>query len=173
MSLDLYIKSNTPVKHRGTGIYIREQGGTRELKTKEEVLKYFPDINIDLVKETSYEDDTYFHINLTHNLTKMADECKMDPHSKCITIQGEKPTLYTLLWHPEEILEIGKPTMEYIEGLVSCYVKLVKEGVYFRNFNPSNGWGTYEQLLKGTKEYINALMSISENLDNYVIEASV
>ena len=44
MSLDLYIKSNTPVKHRGTGIYIREQGGTRELKTKEEVLKYFPDI---------------------------------------------------------------------------------------------------------------------------------
>lgn len=86
MSLDLYIKSNTPVKHRGTGIYIREQGGTRELKTKEEVLKYFPDINIDLVKETSYEDDTYFHINLTHNLTKMADECKMDSHSKCITI---------------------------------------------------------------------------------------
>lgn len=42
MSLDLYIKSNTPVLHRGTGVYIRDNGETKELTTKQEVLTYFP-----------------------------------------------------------------------------------------------------------------------------------
>lgn len=37
MSLDLYIKSNYPVKHRGTGVFVRDNGQTRELKTIDEV----------------------------------------------------------------------------------------------------------------------------------------
>lgn len=44
MSLDLYIYSKTPVLHRGTGVYIRDKGETRELETKQEVLTYFPDV---------------------------------------------------------------------------------------------------------------------------------
>ena len=37
MGLDLYIKSKTPIKKRGTGVYVRENGKTRELKTVAEV----------------------------------------------------------------------------------------------------------------------------------------
>lgn len=169
MSLDLYIYSKTPVLHRGTGVYIRDNGETRELTTKQEVLTHFPDINPDDIKEKIYGDDIYFHINLTHNLTTMADKCKVDPYSKCITIHGKEPTLYNLLWHPKEALGIVKPTMEYVEGLISCYKKLLEDADYFKKFNPENGWGTYEQLVKRTKEYINALMSISDNFENYII----
>ena len=32
MSLDLYITSKTPIRKRGTGVYVRENGETRELK---------------------------------------------------------------------------------------------------------------------------------------------
>lgn len=77
MSLDLYIYSKTPVLHRDTGVYIRDKGETRELETKQEVLTYFPDINPDDIEEKTYESNTYLHINLTHNLTDMADECKI------------------------------------------------------------------------------------------------
>ena len=43
MSLDLYIKTSTPVIKRGTGVYVREDGKTKELKTMAEVKERFPD----------------------------------------------------------------------------------------------------------------------------------
>ena len=43
MSLDLHIKSKTPILKHGTGVYVREKGGTRELESLAEVRKYFPD----------------------------------------------------------------------------------------------------------------------------------
>ena len=171
MSLDLYINSNTPVLHRGTGVYIRENGETVELKTKQEVLTHFPDVNPDDIEEKTYEDNEYFHMNLTHNLTEMADKCKVNPYSECSTIYGEKPTLYDLLWHPEETMRIGEPTMEYVEGLMSCYKRLLEDADYFKKFSPKNGWGTYEQLLSKTRQYINVLMSISDDFENYTIVA--
>lgn len=172
MSLDLYINSEKPVLHRGTGVYIRENGETVELKTKQEVLAHFPDANPDEIDERTYEDNEYFHMNLTHNLTEMANECKVDPYSSCITVNGERPTLYNLLWHPSETMGIEEPTIEYVEGLMSCYKRLLKDADYFKKFNPKNGWGTYEQLLGRTRQYINALMSISDDFENYTIVAS-
>lgn len=166
MSLDLYIVSKTPVLHRDTGVYIRENGETRELETKEEVLKHFPDTNPDNIKEISYTDDEYFHVNITHNLTEMAEKCytAMDNSSNT--------NLYDLMWHPEDNLAITVPTMEYIEALMSCYKILLNNPDTFKEYNPSNGWGSYEQLLKSTKKYINALISISDNLENYTIVAN-
>ena len=64
MSLDLYIESKTPVLHRGTGVYIRENGEMRELATKQEVLTHFPDANPDDIEERTYEDDEYFHLRV-------------------------------------------------------------------------------------------------------------
>ena len=99
MSLDLYIKSKTPIKKTGTGVYIRENGETRELKTKEEVKQYFPEQE---VEEKIYETDEVWHGNMTHNLGRMADK----------VCSGNR-TLYQLLWHPTEITvtkgwEIGR-----------------------------------------------------------------
>ena len=171
MSLDLYIISKTPVLHRGTGVYIRENGETKELSTKQEVLTHFPDMNPDTIEEKTYEDNDYFHINITHNLVTMADECKV--HGTCnYNSDSAVVTLYDLMWHPEDNLNITTPNMDYLKDIVICYRKLLEESDYFKKFNPDNGWGTYEQLVKRTKEYINALTSISDNFENYVIEAS-
>lgn len=174
MSLDLYIRSNTPVLHRGTGVFIRENGETKELETKEEVLKHFPNTNPKNIKEISYEDNEYFHINITHNLTGMASKCgvigscdyKSDEDNAIIT-------LYDLLWHPKDNLNIEVPTLDYLEDIVACYRKLLENPEFFKRYNPDNGWGTYEQLVRKTKEFINALVNISDNFESYKIYASV
>lgn len=46
MSLDLYITSKTPIRKRGTGVFVRENGQTVELKTMEEVRSHFPDADL-------------------------------------------------------------------------------------------------------------------------------
>lgn len=61
--------------------------------------------------------------------------------------------------------------MDYLEDVMKCYRKLLKEEDFFKGFNPSNGWGNYEQLLRRTKEYMNALISISDDFENYTIYA--
>lgn len=169
MSLGLYIESKTPVLHRGTGVYIRKDGETRELATKQEVLTYFPDANPDEINETTYEDDEYFHLNLTHNLTEMAGKCTI--LGSCSTKVTGELSLYDLMWHPEENLGITKPTLGYITDLMECYKKLLQKPEYFKQFNPENGWGSYDQLLKGVKGYLSALQSIPDDLENYTIVA--
>lgn len=161
MSLDLYIESKTPVLHRGTGVYIRENGETKELETRQEVLKHFPDANPDNIRETSYEDNDFFHINITHNLTDMADECSTE-------YKGKKTTLYNLLWHPEK-LSIKTPDIEYIVTLQRCHIDLLKHPAHYEKFNPSNGWGSYDGLVNKLKQYIKALLDISTDFDNYTI----
>lgn len=170
MSLSLYIISKNPVIHRGTGVYIRENGETRELETKQEVLKYFPDVNPDEIDEYSYEDDEYFHLNLTHNLVKMAQECKL-LGSHLSLEGGSTVTLYDLIWHPKENLGIVVPDMEYLQDITSCYKALLENAEFFKKYNPDNGWGSYEQLLKGVKKYLCVLQSISDDFENYTIVA--
>ena len=170
MSLDLYIYSKTPVLHRGTGVYVRKDGETMELKTKQEVLTHFPDVNPDDVEERTYEDNEYFHMNLTHNLTEMADKCKIE--GNCVhNIGKDSVSLYDLLWHPKDNLNIEVPTLDYLECVMACYKSLLKNSAHFKEYNPKNGWGSYEQLVKRTKQYIVALQSISDDFENYTIVA--
>ena len=76
--LDLYIRSHTPVKHRGTGVFIRDNGQTRELKTIEEVKAHFPDADTSDIDIREWEDDELFHCNMTHNLTEMASHVPIE-----------------------------------------------------------------------------------------------
>lgn len=169
MSLDLYIESKTPVHHRGTGIYVRDNGETKELKTKQEVLTYFPDVNPDEIKETSYVDNEYFHMNITHNLTEMASQCEIP--GMCKPNKG-MVSLYDLLWHPEENLGITTLTEEYIHDVIKCYLKLTENPEFFEKFNPDNGWGTYKQLVEKTNQYIIALLKIHTAFEDYTIITS-
>lgn len=170
MSLDLYINSNTPVLHRGTGVYVRKGGETIELKTKQEVLIYFPDVNPEDIEEKTYEDNEYFHMNLTHNLTEMASQCRVigtcnyDADSAIVT-------LYDLLWHPKDNLKVETPTFDYLEDVMQCYKKLLEKPEFYKQYNPENGWGSYEGLVRNTKKFIIALQSISDDFENYRIIA--
>ena len=58
------------ISKKGTGIFVRENGGTKEL-TFAEAKERFPDTEI---VEFDYEDDYVFNQNITHNLGKMASE---------------------------------------------------------------------------------------------------
>lgn len=167
MSLDLYIESNTPVQHKGTGVYIRENGETKELLTKEEVLKHFPDANPDDIQENIYEDYRYFHCNITHNFTTMAEICNIQGNYK--SHKGKRVSLYDLMWHPYEHLNITHPTFEYLEDLENCYSLLLNKPKFFEKLNPKNGWGTYKELVVKTKVFIDALHSISLEFENYKI----
>ena len=67
MSLDLYIKSEKTKQERGTGVYVRENGRTVELKTLDEVKKHFPNADFSHIREDIYETNIVWHENITHN----------------------------------------------------------------------------------------------------------
>lgn len=83
MSLDLYLKTDTPVHHRGTGAFIHENSETKELIKEEYKEKFDKE-----VKEEEYTGNSLLHLNLTHNLAPMANKCGYE---------GESSTLYTFL----------------------------------------------------------------------------
>lgn len=70
MSLDVYLISENPVVKKGTGIYKRINGETREL-TIDEVSNRYPD---NAIEKQEYKTNEGFSANITHNLTKMADK---------------------------------------------------------------------------------------------------
>ena len=99
----------------------------------------------------------FYEGNITHNLTKMADEAG----------------LYEALWRPYKLksnytifenkdleyqFEKDNPVFakEIIEKLVLGLLKLKSEPEYFKKFNPENGWGTYEGLVTFVENYLKA-----------------
>ena len=106
MSLDLYIISKKPVKHKGTGVWVRENGQNKEL-SPEEAKERFPNNEF---PEFEIEDDEYWHNNITSNLRKMSEQCTYSNN-------GIEYSLYRMLWHPEEtgLLDDGNVlTKEYV-----------------------------------------------------------
>ena len=134
MSLDVYLYNSTPTIKTGTGVYVRENGNTREL-TISEVKERYPESD---VQEREYETDEVYSANITHNLNTMASEAGIYEH----------------LWRPDEI-GITK-AKQLIEPLSECLHKLKSEPEKYKAFNPSNGWGSYEGLVKFVSNYLDA-----------------
>lgn len=156
--------SKTPVKKTGTGVYIRENGETRELKTKEEVSKYFPGRE---VEEKTYETNEVWHGNVTHNLGRMAD--KVNPGVR---------SLYQLFWHPTETTI----TRGWVSEVFECYQELKNRKDYFKPMEEENRitedsgktyiWGTYDNLLKFTKSLLECLLGLDYEDTEYDLIAS-
>ena len=134
MSLDVYLYNSTPTVKKGTGVFIRENGSTREL-TIDEVKERYPESD---VQEAEYETDEVYSANITHNLNTMAGEAGIYEH----------------LWRPDEI-NITK-AKELIEPLREGLHKLKSEPEKYKAFNPSNGWGSYEGLVRFVSNYLDA-----------------
>jgi hypothetical protein len=134
MSLDVYLYNSTPTVKKGTGVFIRENGNTREL-TIDEVKERYPESD---VQEAEYETDEVYSANITHNLNTMAGEAGIYEH----------------LWRPDEI-NITK-AKELIEPLREGLHKLKSEPEKYKAFNPSNGWGSYEGLVRFVSNYLDA-----------------
>lgn len=91
-----------------------------------------------------------FSSNITHNLGKMAQAVQLK----------EDLTLYQVLWRPDEIgiTEAGMLAPHLIEGLKI----LVSDPVGFKQYNPENGWGSYEGLVQFVKDYLLACIDNPE-----------
>ena len=133
MSLDISIKANNPVVKNGTGIFIRENGKTKELTAEEAKERGWEGINRDFVSEYAWTG------NITHNLCKMASN---------VTPEGKPYTLYSLLWGGKY-----KNCRDLISKLHACILYMLMNKEELKKYNPENGWGTYEQLLEFTKEF--------------------
>lgn len=82
------------------------------------------------------EDKCVGEFNITHNLTKMAEEAG----------------LYKVLWRGDEngYFKAGAMTADVEVGLA----KLKADPDYFKQFNSDNGWGTYEGLVAFVEEVL-------------------
>lgn len=88
----------------------------------------------------SSDDGSYIPLvyedNITHNLAKMAGEAGINEH----------------LWRPDELgLKLAS---ELIGPLTDGLERLRAETERFKAFNPENGWGAYEDLVKFVAEYL-------------------
>ena len=155
MSLDINIISPKPRIVKSTGIFIRDNGYTREA-TPEECLSHFPDVfnSIDEVPVQKYETNEFWHGNITHNLCGMAEDCEsFDEYDQCYN-------LYDLLWRDTQAPFEGDYLNVYIAHLAYCLYVLKNDPKHFKQFNPSNGWGTYEQLCDFVESFIRALVNM-------------
>lgn len=96
------------------------------------------------------EEGYVFDYNVTHNLGKMA------------SASG----LYEVMW---DALEQGYTIAEQlIPKLEQGIINLVTEEDHYKTFNPENGWGSYEGLLRFAGKYLNAC----KQYPNALIEVS-
>ena len=135
MSLDVYLHSEQQ-RAVGSGIFIREHGQTREI-TRAEWDERYPNRE-PMVVTKEPEIHTVYSDNITHNLGLMA----------------EKAGIYQALWRPDENhMEIA---YQLIEPLLEGLVRLQNDAAYFKQFNPPNGWGDYDGLVRFVQNYLEA-----------------
>lgn len=145
MSLDIYLKTKEVNKTKQTsGIFVRKNGKTVEI-TEDEWYETHPEMDRPVIfqgEET--ETNTAYHDNITHNLNTMADNAGIYEH----------------LWRPDKI-NITKAG-ELIEPLRQGLHELKSRPEHFKQFNPDNGWGTYEGLIEFVDNYLNACYEYPE-----------
>lgn len=145
MSLDVFLKMPGGRRVHGSGIYIREAGATREI-TREEWDARHPGVEPFIAAEDTWESasDEVYSANITHNLNTMAKEAG----------------IYKELWCPEE-LGITK-AKELIEPLTIGLRLLQSDPKRFKQYNPDNGWGSYETLVNFVLDYLSACVHYPE-----------
>lgn len=92
-------------------------------------------LDVDL-KDASGE--LVFSANITHNLNKMADAAGIYKH----------------LWRPDElgITRAG----DLVEPITKGLTDMILRPTHYKQFNPENGWGTYEGFIPWIAEYLGA-----------------
>lgn len=140
MSLDISLTVKTPIKMRGTGVFVRDGGRTREL-TPDEVLDKWPNAE---VSYTEYETTEVFDRNITHNLGKMAN----------------KAGIYYAMWRPDE--KGWKTAKDVLTTLEIGLVELQANPDKYKKLNPENGWGSYDDLVDFVEVYVDACRKYPE-----------
>ena len=94
---------------------------------------YLKDIGVHSGEEFELYSD-----GITHNLNEMA----------------EAAGIYEVLWRPEdEGIELASEIIPILEEGLEA---LIENPLYFEKFNPVNGWGTYDYLVRFCTNYLKA-----------------
>lgn len=138
MSLDVYLELKGAHAPGGSGIYIREDGATREI-SRAEWDERSPGRK-PVVALSPGESEEVYSANITHNLGRMAREAG----------------LYEALWRPDEI---GLTHAEQLVAPLQEGLALLREEPgRFRQLTPPNGWGSYEALVIFVEQYLAACL---------------
>lgn len=138
MSLDVYlITKEAQIKKASSGIFVRENGQTKEI-TQEEWNSKHPDREPVKFEQEETETNEVYSANITHNLNTMAMAAG----------------IYEYLWRPDEI-NITK-AKELIEPLRQGLHNLKIEPERYKKLNPENGWGSYDGFVKFVSNYLDA-----------------
>ena len=142
MSLDVYLElEGVKVEPVDEIIPIRVEGRIKNISLKE-WNDLFPDRE-PVIPILTDNTDVYSG-NITHNLSRMADEAGICEY----------------MWEPEEV---GVERAEdLIKPLTEGLAVLKSDPVRFKKFNPKNGWGTYEGLVQFVEEYLSACTQYPE-----------
>lgn len=145
MSLDVYLQADTPptAPNGGSGIFVRRNGETVEM-SREEWDRAFPSQEPVVVTTEADANAEIYWGNITHNLGKMADAA------------GH----YEPLWRPDE-MAITK-AKELIAPIEVGLEMLRADPEKYKALNPSNGWGSYEGLVKFAAAYLQACKDYPE-----------
>jgi hypothetical protein len=82
--------------------------------------------------------ESVYSANITHNLSRMAGAAG----------------IYEQLWRPQEIgIEKAR---ELIAPLRAGLSQLLANETYFRQFDATNGWGTYPNFVEFVRKYLSA-----------------
>jgi len=136
MSLDVYLTVDEPVPRESSGIFIRENGQTKEI-TRDEWDERNPG-HEPVIAPHCNQTNEVFEANITHNLTTMADAAG----------------LYRPMWRPDEI-GITKAE-QLIAPLSDGLMALKDDPARFQKFNPENRWGSYDGLVSFVESYLRA-----------------
>jgi hypothetical protein len=82
--------------------------------------------------------DEGFSANITHNLGKMADAAG----------------IYSIVWRPEE--NGITQARQLIEPLRVAIADMKEQPMKYKNYDASNGWGTYEDFMPWLEKYLAA-----------------
>lgn len=90
-----------------------------------------------------------FPLSITHNLNTLVKEC-----GNLVDVD-----YYKIIWRPDEILEVENCQVRVIYVL-EYLPKIIEDLLRFEDtlseYLPSNGWGTFEQLISFLCDYIKA-----------------
>ena len=160
MSLDVYLISKTPIsKKQSSGIFIRENGETKEISLSE-WNKRNPNVEpVSVIQddENEFETNELFSANITHNLAEMASEAGVyDALWRPYRLKGEY--VETDNYDDEMKFENSQviSAKELIDPMREGLHKLKSDPDKYEKFNPENGWGSYDGLIRFIEKYLNA-----------------
>lgn len=93
-----------------------------------------------------------YSANITHNLGYMANA----------VVLSNGQTLYQILWRPDECTPPYTRAGEIAELLDEGFNILLADPEKYKQYNPDNGWGSYEILVSFVYKYRNACWDVPD-----------